>query len=243
MAFDPHKNFAVSTVATAPSPRDSGTSLVVAAGDGAIFPAASFNATVSPPNQTPTKSNSEIVRVTVVSTDTLTITRAQETTTAKAIDVGWIIAATITAKTLTDIETLSFNPYSFSANNTSAQNTGNAAFAQTTFGTEEWDTGNNFASNTFTAPVAGKYHFDGHVGLSGTTATILIVSLFKNGSEAKRGTDIRGISASAVAGNVSATMLLAVSDTVDVRSFGSAAIAIDTAAANCYFSGYLVSLT
>jgi len=48
MAYDAHKNFSYSTVLTAPSPADTGTSLVVAAGDGAKFPAVAFNATVWP---------------------------------------------------------------------------------------------------------------------------------------------------------------------------------------------------
>lgn len=101
---DAHKNFAYSTVATAPDPATTGTSLVVAAGDGALFPTAPFNATVWPTGTQPTAANAEIVRVTVVSTDTLTITRAQEGSGARSIVVGDQIAATITAKTLTDAE-------------------------------------------------------------------------------------------------------------------------------------------
>lgn len=104
---DSHKNFAYSTVAPlgAPSPASSGTSLTVASGDGAKFPATPFNATVWPASAQPTTANAEIVRVTAISTDTLTITRAQESTSARSIGAGDQIAATITAKTLTDIET------------------------------------------------------------------------------------------------------------------------------------------
>lgn len=103
---DAHKNFAYSTVATAPSPASSGTSLVIATGDGAKFPAAPFNATVWPVSAQPTTVNAEIVRVTAISTDTLTITRAQESSSARSIIVGDQIAATVTAKTLTDIESV-----------------------------------------------------------------------------------------------------------------------------------------
>lgn len=102
--MDAHKNLAVSTVATAPSPATSGTSLIVAAGQGARFPAAPFNATIWPAGSTPDPSNAEIVRVTAVSTDTLTITRAQEGSSARTVVVGDQITATVTAKTLTDIE-------------------------------------------------------------------------------------------------------------------------------------------
>lgn len=102
--FDPHKNLAYSTIATAPAPASSGTSLVVFAGDGTRFPAVPFNATVWPANTQPTTANAEIVRVTNISTDTFTITRAQESSNARSIIVGDQIAATVTAKTLTDIE-------------------------------------------------------------------------------------------------------------------------------------------
>ena len=102
--FDAHANFAYSTVATAPSPATSGTSLVVAAGGGALFPTPPFNATVWPASLQPLASNAEIVRVTGISTDTLTIVRAQESSSAQSIVVGDQIAATITKKTITDVE-------------------------------------------------------------------------------------------------------------------------------------------
>lgn len=107
--MDAHPNFAYSTVATAPSPATSGTSLVVAAGQGARF-GSTFpcNATVFQTGATAEQiaSGGEIVRVTARSTDTLTITRAQEGTAARTIVVGDQIAVTVTPKSFTDIETL-----------------------------------------------------------------------------------------------------------------------------------------
>lgn len=101
---DAHKNFAYSTVATAPSPATSGTSLVLQLGAGANFPAVPFNATIWPTNTQPLASNAEIVRVTAIATDTLTIVRSQESSSARTVIVGDQIAAGITAKALTDIE-------------------------------------------------------------------------------------------------------------------------------------------
>jgi hypothetical protein len=101
---DAHKNFAYSTIATAPSPADTGTSLVVQTGDAAKFPTPPFNATIWPYGDQPLTTNAEIVRVTAISGDTMTITRTQEGSTARLILVGDQIAATITAKTLTDAE-------------------------------------------------------------------------------------------------------------------------------------------
>lgn len=101
---DAHKNFAISSVATAPSPASSGTSLVVSSGHGTRFPAVPFNATVWASGSFPDPDNAEIVRVTGISTDTLTIVRTQESTSARSILVGDFIAATVTNKTLTEAE-------------------------------------------------------------------------------------------------------------------------------------------
>lgn len=105
--MDAHKNFAYSNVVTAPSPATSGTTLSVTAGTGTLFPAVPFNCTVWPASVQPLSTNAEIVRVTAISGDTFTITRAQENSTAMSILVGYQIAATITAKTLTDVENIS----------------------------------------------------------------------------------------------------------------------------------------
>jgi hypothetical protein len=103
---DSLNNFAYSNVATAPSPATSGTSLVVTAGQGSLFPAAPFDATIWPAGVQPLTTNAEIVRVTAVSTDTFTITRAQYGTTAQSIAVGYQIAQTITANLFTEATTM-----------------------------------------------------------------------------------------------------------------------------------------
>lgn len=104
---DTHVNFAYSTVATAPSPATTGTSLVVAAATGALFPAVPFNATIWPTGLQPLSTNAEIVRVIARTTDTLTIMRAQESSTVRTVIVGDQIAATVTARTMTDVESAS----------------------------------------------------------------------------------------------------------------------------------------
>lgn len=84
----------LSTVATAPSPASTGTSLTVTAGQGSRFPTPPFEVTIFPAGAQPLASNAEIVLVTAITNDTLTITRAQEGTTARTIVVGDQIAAT-----------------------------------------------------------------------------------------------------------------------------------------------------
>jgi len=109
---DAHTNFAISAVVTPPSPATTGTTLTVTGGHGSRFPTPPFNATVWPSGATPDPTNAEVVRVTAISTDTLTITRAQESSSARTVILGDQIAATITAKTLTDVEVP--HPYIFS---------------------------------------------------------------------------------------------------------------------------------
>ena len=101
---DAHRNFSYSTVATAPAPASSGTSLVVAIGDGVRFPPAPFNATIWPTASQPLATNAEIVRVTAIATDTLTIARAQEGSLARTVVAGDQIAATITTEWMNRIE-------------------------------------------------------------------------------------------------------------------------------------------
>lgn len=94
---DVAKNFAGSTVSVAPIPATSGTALTVATGEGVRFPAVPFSATVWPVNTIPTPETAEIVRVTAIAGDVLTIERAQESTTAREIIAGDLLAQTLTA--------------------------------------------------------------------------------------------------------------------------------------------------
>lgn len=86
------KDFATSTVLTAPSPADSGTSLVVQSGHGARFPAAPFYVTVHPPSEFPTLDNAEKLLVSSKSTDTFTISRGEADTSPMNIEAGWRIS-------------------------------------------------------------------------------------------------------------------------------------------------------
>lgn len=113
---DAHANFAYSTVIGSDSdngnqPSD-GIYVTIQSGDGAKFPPPPFNATVWPTGVQPLSSNAEIVRVIRIEDDTLILLDTngdgvhapQEGSSARSILVGDQIAATITAKTLTDAE-------------------------------------------------------------------------------------------------------------------------------------------
>lgn len=89
------KNFADSLVATAPSPATSGTSLVVTAADGSKFYVG--KAFIAPANARPSTSNTEVVNITAIATDTLTIQRAQESSSARTVVTGDRIYQGLTA--------------------------------------------------------------------------------------------------------------------------------------------------
>ena len=109
--LDPVKNFAKSLLDNTGGINASATSLDVTAGDGAKFPATAdgdYNiviwdkATYPDPADDP---DVEIVRVTERSTDTLTITRGQEGTTATSHANGAGILLDVTKKMIDDIRT------------------------------------------------------------------------------------------------------------------------------------------
>lgn len=110
--FDAIENFVATTVATAPSPATTGTSLVVASGTGGNFPTPPFDAVTWPSTGSPTASTAEIVRVTNIVTDTLTIVRGAQTgndsggLSNATIAVGWNIARCVMAKDLLDTQQL-----------------------------------------------------------------------------------------------------------------------------------------
>jgi len=76
----------------------------------------------------------------------------------------------------------------------SNQSISNATATKVQLNTEEFDTANCFDSTTnyrFTPNVAGYYQLNGAVALNATTMTIIVGFIYKNGSQFKRGTDIR----------------------------------------------------
>ena len=95
-------NNAVSTLASSIS--DSATSITVASGEGALFPSLTgseyfFITLIDASN------NLEIAKCTARSSDVLTVTRAQESTTARAFSSGDRIELRITAQSLLDVST------------------------------------------------------------------------------------------------------------------------------------------
>jgi hypothetical protein len=84
------------------------------------------------------------------------------------------------------------NGPAFSAYASSAQTLNGGAATKVNFGTEEFDTNNNFASSRFTPTVAGYYQVNAQV-YTGTPQSRFIVYLLKNGAGCKTGNDFSSI--------------------------------------------------
>jgi filamentous hemagglutinin len=73
------------------------------------------------------------------------------------------------------------------------QNIPNGTQTKVLFQTEEFDTNNNYASSRFTPTVEGYYQLNAEVRLDGASGTgEMMIVLYKNGSEYKRGTNQSG---------------------------------------------------
>lgn len=106
--MDQAKNFAKATIVASFDGDD--TTLTVDTGQGLRFPTVPFNATLYNSTDYPDPSDDpavEIVRVTDITSDTLTITRAQEGTVARDSSLGKtiFIIAGLTAKAINDLST------------------------------------------------------------------------------------------------------------------------------------------
>lgn len=98
------KNLAVAELAA--DITNSATSATVKTGQGARLPSVPFFATLTPLGVLSTPDNSEIISVTAVSTDTLTIVRAQKGTTAQPFTANSILANGIYKEDLDDYQLL-----------------------------------------------------------------------------------------------------------------------------------------
>ena len=114
MPVDGVPNFAVGQVVTAPSTATAGTTLTLKAGEGAKF-SSPGNAYVGPPGTDPPAAICEIVRITGIAGDVLTIVRTQESSTNRSILVGDRVMQRATKKTFDDLNTERITTFSDAA--------------------------------------------------------------------------------------------------------------------------------
>ncbi len=133
------------------------------------------------------------------------------------------------------------NPYKFNVYRAAAANTGSGAFALVACDTEVFDTNNNHSAGVYTVPVTGFYMFAGGISVNSTGQDVT-VAIFKNGTDAARGTQVT-INAN-ICVTVSILLSCTAGDTVDMRAYGSTARALNIASPHQnYFCGFLISRT
>ena len=127
----------------------------------------------------------------------------------------------------------------FSASAAVAQTLTTAIALKILIPTENYDTDNAFANSTFTAPVAGYYHYDGQVDFNiANTVAPMSVFVQKNGSAVNT---MRQISTTTLAKtvNISGDVFLAIGDTLELWAIQNSGANQATVATNTNFSAHL----
>lgn len=104
---------------------------------------------------------------------------------------------------------------------------------------ESYDYGSCFASNTYTCPRAGLVEANGRVSVvNPTDGQRMIISIFKNGSEAARGPDLQAGGTTVMGGVVFDRLAVAANDTITLRAQMASGTAktSETGEDQCYLS-------
>ena len=131
---------------------------------------------------------------------------------------------------------VSGNMPAFSAYAGTVTSLSGGAFTKVLFDTEEFDTNSNFASSKFTPTVAGYYQINGAVSVG--TGTQLVCSIYKNGSEYKRGTNITVSSNQSVSSSV--LYCNGSTDYVEIYCYSGVLQNTNTGGSLVYFNGSMV---
>ena len=133
------------------------------------------------------------------------------------------------------------NPYKFKACRNAAANAGSSpTYTKVVFDTELYDTNNNFASGTYTAPVTGFYQFSWCIGFavtSGNSAT----ALYLNGATHAWGNEVSNGGGSG--GTIQ--MQLTATNTVDIYATVASTTTLNVGSSpiKTWFCGHLICRT
>lgn len=159
-----------------------------------------------------------------------------------AIQSGAITTAKIADDAVTPAKWV--NPYCFRAYPSVATTVADAADTKITFGTEDYDYNNNFASSTYTVPVNGVYNFSGRVEYATSIASGVnaYTVLYVNGSPTVKGSQLGSAFVTSAGMILSTDIKLNAGDTVELWAYQDSAgtEATATASASIWFAGHLV---
>jgi hypothetical protein len=213
---------------------------------------------------------SPVINTATIANPTLTTDTVSEYTAANGVTIDGVnlkdgalntnnsvVTANITNLAVTSgkIASLSYstssisNPYKFAVINSATQNMTDAVVTKIVFGTEQFDTNNNFAANTYTVPVTGFYQFNVSSMVSGSTSQLAqgAIYLFKNGSSFySQNTYATNATGSSVYYSIGFSILVScvAGNTFDVYAFGDTVGGVpQIPSTQAIFSGFLVSQT
>jgi hypothetical protein len=129
----------------------------------------------------------------------------------------------------------------FSAYQSSAQSVSTGTFTKVQLQSEEFDTASCFDSSTnyrFTPTVAGYYQFNGSIAIA-SSATYMLISFYKNGSEFKRTTYSSPSTINQIAGSA-LIYLNGSTDYVEMWAYLGSGQNLNTGALTTYFQGCLL---
>ena len=127
---------------------------------------------------------------------------------------------------------------------TAGQSLNMSTWTQVTFGAEEYDHGADFATNAYTVPTAGVYHFDANVSWTNfiSAGGFYFTSIYVNGVAVKH--HMEPSSTNYASNDISATLNLAAGDivTIWIQHSGTGGVNTTYTSSNLYtwFSGYRV---
>jgi hypothetical protein len=153
-----------------------------------------------------------------------------------------LIAPTaLTVPNTTGTVMVSGNMPAFSAYQSSSTSLSSGTFTKVLFGTEEFDTNNNFASSTFTPTVAGYYQVNGAVNIDTITGQF-IAAIYKNGSRYKDGVWLSVVAQQTKSLVSSVVYCNGTTDYLEIYAFnsGSTANTVNIAVQGSYFNAVLV---
>ena len=149
---------------------------------------------------------------------------------------------TVTMPASTGTMMVSGNMPAFSAYLNTNQTVSTSTWVKITFNAEEFDTNSNFDSTTnyrFTPTVAGYYQITGCIQGPSSVVGTLIASIYKNGSEFKRGNNINNNTNQVASVASSIIYFNGTTDYVELYT-NTGASPISGGSAYTYFSGSMV---
>ena len=150
---------------------------------------------------------------------------------------------TLTLPAATGTVMVSGNMPAFSYQNTTNQNITSTTWTKVTVNSQIFDTNSNVSSSRFTATIAGYYQFNGSIRCAGSSITIIVVALYKNGNIVGYGNSQNTSVSPDNSITVSEVIDLAVNDYVELYGFilgTSPQFAYAAPGANCRFSGAMI---